>query len=139
MSGHQHGARARVSVAGLGLAVALLAAPLVPSFSGSLTDGCPLPREHTHVGGWTRSVQCHEPSADGVRGPARLLFGERLDLNRADARALEVLPGIGPVRAAAIVRARNERPFAAPEDLTRVRGIGPHTFARVADWITVLP
>ncbi len=32
-----------------------------------------------------------------------LLFGEPLDLNRASAESLEVLPGIGPVRAESIV------------------------------------
>ena len=38
-----------------------------------------------------------------LRGAARLLFDQRLDANRADAASLETLPGIGPVRAAAIV------------------------------------
>jgi len=58
-----------------------------------------------------------------------LLFDLPIDLNRADARTLEVLPRIGPARAAAIVEARREAPFASLEDLGRIRGIGPATLA----------
>jgi hypothetical protein len=65
-------------------------------------------------------------------GAARLLFGLPLDLNRADARALEVLPGIGPGRAQAIVRERTQAPFCSVRDLARVRGIGPVLVARIA-------
>ena len=67
------------------------------------------------------------PPAPSV-GAARLLWGLTLDLNRAPAVALEALPGIGPGRAAAIVAAR---PFCRVRELTRVRGIGPVTLARV--------
>lgn len=48
----------------------------------------------------------------------------RPDLNRAPARHLVLLPGVGPVRARAIVE---ERPFAGVDDLQRVKGIGPAT------------
>jgi competence protein ComEA len=79
-------------------------------------------REHTSA------VACDGAAIAGpLRGPARLLFGFPLDLNREDARALEVLPGIGAVRAAAIVRERERRPFRDLRDLERVRGIGPAT------------
>ena len=49
-----------------------------------------------------------------------------LDLNEATAEELDVLPGVGPATATAIVdhRARNG-PFASVEDLEAVRGIGP--------------
>ncbi len=68
---------------------------------------------------------------------ARLLWGERLDLHRASAADLEVLPGIGPARAAAIVEARCRRPFADPADLERVHGIGPRTTARLVRRVEV--
>jgi len=57
-------------------------------------------------------------------GAARLLWGLPLDLNREDERALQVLPGIGPMRARAIVAAR---PLCSAADLARIRGIGPAT------------
>lgn len=48
-----------------------------------------------------------------------------VDLNLADAPALESLPGIGPATAAAILEHRErEGPFASVEDLLDVRGIG---------------
>jgi competence protein ComEA len=63
------------------------------------------------------------------RGAARLLWGLPLDLNREDERTLQVLPGIGPTRARAILAAR---PFCKAEELLRVPGIGPATLRRLA-------
>jgi hypothetical protein len=63
-------------------------------------------------------------------GAARLLWGLPLDLNRASEGDLQVLPGIGPARARAIVGAR---PFCRASELLRVPGIGPVTFERVAE------
>jgi competence protein ComEA len=51
-----------------------------------------------------------------------------IDLNRADAAALEQLPGVGPVLAERIVAYRQEHgPFQAIEDLLSVSGIGERT------------
>ena len=72
-----------------------------------------------------------------VEGPARLLFGGRLDPNRATPEALALVPGIGPRRAAAIVAAREEQPFEQIADLERVRGIGPRSVARWRAWLSV--
>jgi len=50
-----------------------------------------------------------------------------VNVNTADADTLsKELTGIGPALAAAIIREREENgPFTSPEDLARVRGIGP--------------
>jgi competence protein ComEA len=49
-----------------------------------------------------------------------------VDLNRADAAALEELPGVGPSIAAAIIDHRERNgPFRSVDDLLSVRGIGP--------------
>jgi competence ComEA-like helix-hairpin-helix protein len=62
----------------------------------------------------------------------------RVDLNRADARALDGLPGIGPVIAGRILERRaRQGPFRTPEDLLAVRGIGPAVFARLRDRVTI--
>jgi len=51
---------------------------------------------------------------------------EPVDINQADARLLETLPGVGPVMAARIVVARAEGgPFPTLDALERVHGIGP--------------
>jgi prefoldin subunit 5 len=51
-----------------------------------------------------------------------------IDPNSDDVEALSKLPGVGPVMAQRIIDAR---PFDRPEELTRVRGIGPSTLARL--------
>jgi competence protein ComEA len=61
------------------------------------------------------------PASGAASGPAF-----PLDLNQADAAALDALPGIGPATAAAIVAHREANgPFASVDELLDVRGIGP--------------
>ena len=71
------------------------------------------------------------------RGMARLLDGARIDLNRAGLELLQALPGIGPTRAASLVRARSGEAFAALEEIERTPGIGPVLRSRLARWICV--
>jgi len=53
--------------------------------------------------------------------------GETLDPNTAAVAELRRLPGVGPVRAQAIVKERvSGGRFRSPSDLARVPGIGPH-------------
>jgi competence protein ComEA len=53
--------------------------------------------------------------------------GEKLDPNTASVAELRRLPGVGPVRAQAIVTERvSGGRFRSPSDLARVPGIGPH-------------
>ena len=62
----------------------------------------------------------------------------RININTAGAAELEGLPGIGPSLAAAIVEERERGgPFAVPEDLLRVSGIGEKKLARLIDVVTV--
>ncbi len=60
-----------------------------------------------------------------------------LDLNTAPAKALQRLPGIGPKKAAQIVRYRTKRPFRRVRDLMKLRGIGPKTLKRLRPLLTV--
>jgi hypothetical protein len=73
--------------------------------------------------------------APRLEGPLRRLFGRPLDPNRADAIALETLPGIGPARAAAIIRERCKRPFASVADMKRVAGIGPKRIRQIEPFL----
>lgn len=73
-----------------------------------------------------------------LEGWEGLLFGHRLDLNRARAEDLEALPGVGPKTAAAILAQREARGgFSAVEDLLNVRGIGPRTLETLRPLISV--
>ena len=65
---------------------------------------------------------------------------QTIDLNHADSDLLQLLPGIGPRRAEAIVEERRARGvFVSLEDLQRVSGIGPRTIDRIAPFVRVGP
>jgi len=50
----------------------------------------------------------------------------KININTATAEEIAQLKGIGPTYAERIVQHRNENgPYQCPEDLTRVKGIGP--------------
>ncbi len=74
------------------------------------------------VGGALTSRQAAE--WDGALRAAR-----EVDINTAGVAELEQLPGIGPTLARRIVDDRERHgPFATPEALARVEGIGPKTY-----------
>lgn len=78
------------------------------------------------------------PTATGADGGGAGSDPAPIDLNDATAEQLQTLPGIGPAKAAAIVRHREEHgPFGVPGDLRDVPGIGEATFQRLADLVTV--
>ncbi|WP_369374990.1 helix-hairpin-helix domain-containing protein [Promicromonospora sp. Populi] len=67
--------------------------------------------------------------AGGQGGPGA---GGTVDLNTADAVALEALPGVGPSIAQAIVEWREANgPFASVDELQDVPGIGPATLEEI--------
>jgi competence protein ComEA len=78
--------------------------------------------------------------ADETRARTPLAAGETVDPNFADASELRRLPGIGPARAAAIVRDRREKgPYRFLEELERVDGLGPTTIARLSPFLSLVP
>ena len=115
------------------LAAGLFLWPLLPDRAPEV--GCPQAAALDAPALHSRRVSCNGGAP--LRGPARLLFGLRLDLNRADAASLQSLPGIGAVRSAAILAERELRPFESLEALTRVRGIGPRILAGLRPWLEV--
>lgn len=61
-----------------------------------------------------------------------------VNINTADASALETLSGVGPATAAAIISDREENgPFASIEDIQRVSGIGEKKYEAIKDAICV--
>jgi competence protein ComEA len=64
--------------------------------------------------------------------------GGQVNVNTADAVALETLNGVGEVLAAAIVTYRDEHgPFTSVDQLEEVPGIGPSTLEELRDQVTV--
>ena len=76
-----------------------------------------------------------EESDDPAPG---ILEGERINVNTASAEDLDRLPGIGEVRAAAIVAWREAYgPFETVEELLEVDGIGEGILDGLRDYVTV--
>lgn len=68
----------------------------------------------------------------------RLVQGLKLDLNRLEVDDLQLLNGIGPRLAAAIVSDREQRgEFRRLDELQRVKGIGPRLLERLRPFLTV--
>lgn len=132
--------RSAVTRAGFLLAGGLLGVAFSGPAPGGLEE-CRDPGWAPSDAGGRRLVCAAAPPHRLERGESAeiLLFGGRLDLNRANAAALEVLPGVGPRRAQAIVAARGERPFSGVGDLVRVYGIGRGTVERIRPWVEVSP
>jgi hypothetical protein len=125
----------RVAAAALAVSALLLALALP---HGDPPTPCAVAYEAAAADGWTRVAVCGDPQGrPPLRGPARRLFGLPLDPNTAEPRTLESLPGIGPARAAAIVRERERRPYASVAELRRVPGIGPVLLGRITPHLAV--
>jgi competence protein ComEA len=82
---------------------------------------------------------------DAVVSTAQTTSAERaqpavgvVNINTATEQELELLPGIGPARAKAIVQLRQKiGTFRALTDVIRVRGIGPATYRRLKPMMTL--
>lgn len=60
-----------------------------------------------------------------------------ININTADQKTLETLPGVGAVKAEAIITYRNAHKFKSIEELSQVKGIGEKTVAKLKEQITV--
>lgn len=75
---------------------------------------------------------------DATANPAAASITVLIDINTADAKELELLPGIGPAMAERIVEDRARvGAFRRLEDLGRVKGIGVKTIERLRGKATV--
>ena len=62
----------------------------------------------------------------------------KVNLNTATLAQLDTLPGIGPAYAQRIIDYRTASgPFASIDQLQNVKGIGPKTFDKLKDLITI--
>ena len=79
-------------------------------------------------------------------GAAMVLFAEssepsaapgKVNINTASATELAYLPRLGAKVAARIVERRKEKPFARPEELMEVKGIGEKAFLSLKPYLSV--
>lgn len=90
-----------------------------------------IPEKHTGVA----QLQDGKQSPDKTKGKS----GENLvNINTADEKALDSLPGIGPSMAKRIIEYRNtEGMFQSPEDLKKIKGIGDAKYEKLKDKVTI--
>ncbi|WP_241230011.1 ComEA family DNA-binding protein [Thermosipho globiformans] len=86
------------------------------------------------------SVLFHEKQYNNVTSKEikRNYESQTIDLNKADFEQLMSLPGIGAVKAKAIISYRQAHGnFNSIDDLINVTGIGPSTLEKIRDYLTV--
>ena len=78
------------------------------------------------------------PKSTAATSAATKAAGSPVNINTADAAALEVIGGIGKKKAQAIVDYRQKNgPFKTVDDLKKVAGIKDKTLAKIKDKVTV--
>jgi len=88
------------------------------------------------VEGVSAPVQSSAPVQNSASAGTKV--GGLININTADQAQLETLPGIGPAKAKAIIKYREENGyFSQVEDIQNVSGIGPATFEKLKDLITI--
>jgi competence protein ComEA len=105
-------------------------APLV-SVDGSTSSVAAAPMASAPVKSANAPTESHP--ASGKKKGDLLAQGEKINLNSASKDDLERLPGIGDKKAQAIIE---NRPFKAPEDVMKVKGIKQGEYKKIQDHIT---
>jgi competence protein ComEA len=67
----------------------------------------------------------------------KLAPGTKVNINTATKEVLDELPGIGPIKAQAILDYRAEKKFETIDDIMKVKGIKEGEFGKIKDLITV--
>ena len=82
----------------------------------------------------TPAVKKEAAPSQEAPAAAKLAPGEKVNINTAPKEDLDKLPGIGPVKAQAIIEGR---PFEKIEDIMKVKGVKQGEFGKIKDLITV--
>ena len=81
-----------------------------------------------------KAEKATKPAEKATKSAIKLAPGQKVNINTATKEQLDALPGIGPVKAQAIIHAR---PFKKLEDIMKVKGIKQGEFNKIKDLITL--
>ncbi len=85
-----------------------------------------------------QSLEPHVVFSGAARQRGSGAVSAGININSATVQQLDSLPGVGPAKAAAILRYRSEHgPFSSVEQLGQVPGFGPAAVERLLDRLTV--
>jgi competence protein ComEA len=123
------------------LSKAGLSAKKIDSFKSALTvGGAPAPATPAATKAEEKRAKQAGKKGEGAPAPKgnapKAAAGTPVDLNSADIKSLEALPGVGPATAKKIIAAR---PFKSVDDLSRVKGLSPAKVEALKDKVTVGP
>jgi competence protein ComEA len=78
--------------------------------------------------------EAQKEAKSAAKSVSAAVQGAKVNINTADKAALDALPGIGPVKAQAII---DGRPYKTIDDVMKVSGIKEKAFEKIKDMITV--
>jgi len=94
----------------------------------------PVPAASSKTPAETKAAKAPAKVKDKEAPAVKLAPGQKVNINTATKEELEALPEVGPVKAQAIIEGR---PYKAPEDVMKIKGIKEGTFSKIKDYITV--
>lgn len=60
-----------------------------------------------------------------------------VNINSASVSEIMLLPGVGKSKAEAVIAYRQKSPFKSPQEITKVKGIGPKMFAKIQQYVAI--
>ncbi len=100
------------------------------NLAGTLSDG-----QKVVVPDKPSMIRSEMPSDPAVKSPGK---GPKVNINSADEKELDNLPGIGPVMAKKIISHREDKGrFGAIEDIKNIPGISEKKFEQMKEYISV--
>jgi competence protein ComEA len=122
----------------MGYSLLIKFAMLVATIAVVLWIGWPVPKEEISQTQPEQSIAIQVPATSPVTSVPTVKAASKVNLNRASADELQILPGIGPVLAQRMVDWRKAHGrYRTVDDLQEVKGIGKKRLEQLRPLVTV--